>query len=382
MMHNRVRAVVESLHARSVLVAMVAAGAGSQALTWLLGIPGASRTVLEAVVPYGARAMFEYLGWLTPQHVSAQIAVALSAAAYARGQRFAEADAPVVGLSCTATIATDRPKRGRHRAHVSVWGAQSVVTYSLELEKGLRDRAGEELVVSQLALHALAEQCQLPESVPIDLAPSEALAVAQQPVGRPLGCLLDGTVDSLVAYAPGVMVPNLPVKAAILSGSFNPLHDGHIRLARVALAMLDLPVIFEISVRNVDKPPLSIAAIEPRLTQFDYRVHRVALSREPLYANKAALYPGSVFIVGYDTARRTVDPYYYDDDPEKMKVALAAVRAAGCRFLVAGRLGDEGFRTIANLPIPPEFIDLFEGIPEDRFRLDISSTELRRRAGG
>lgn len=62
-----------------------------------------------------------------------------------------------------------------------------------------------------------------------------------------------------------------------------------------------------------------------------------------------------------------------------MHEALAIVRRMACRFLVAGRLTRGHFHTLADLPIPTNFMDLFEAIPEAEFRLDLSSTELRQR---
>ena len=41
----------------------------------------------------------------------------------------------MVGVGCTAAIATDRPKRGAHRCHVAAWSQRGVTTYSLETVK-------------------------------------------------------------------------------------------------------------------------------------------------------------------------------------------------------------------------------------------------------
>src|SRR5690606_21233627 len=40
---------------------------------------------------------------------------------------------------------------------------------------------------------------------------------------------------------------------ALLPGSFHPLHDGHRGMARVARRKLSAPVVWELSVANVDK---------------------------------------------------------------------------------------------------------------------------------
>src|SRR5690606_25892970 len=54
----------------------------------------------------------------------------------------------------------------------------------------------------------------------------------------------------------------------ILPGSFYPLHEGHLGLARVASNMLNRPIAFELSALNVDKPPLEPEKVLDRLAQF------------------------------------------------------------------------------------------------------------------
>jgi hypothetical protein len=101
------------------------------------------------------------------------------------------------------------------------------------------------------------------------------------------------------------------------------------------------------------------------------------LTREPLFVGKAALFPGCVFAIGSDTAERLVDPRYYGGVAGR-DAALESIRANGCRFLVAGRVEDGAFRTLADIAIPNSFRDLFVELPERAFRLDLSSTEIRR----
>ena len=61
--------------------------------------------------------------------------------------------------------------------------------------------------------------------------------------------------------------------------------------------------------------------------------------------------------------------------------ALTTMREAGCKVLVAGRVEDGVFRTLEDVPIPNGFSEMFEAVPECRFRSDVSSTELRMDGG-
>jgi hypothetical protein len=95
---------------------------------------------------------------------------------------------------------------------------------------------------------------------------------------------------------------------------------------------------------------------------------------------KAALFPGCVFVLGYDTAARLVDPRYYGGEPDR-DAALASIRAQGCRFLVAGRVQDGTFHTLDEIAIPKHARDLFAALPEQAFRVDLSSSAIRAQQG-
>jgi hypothetical protein len=146
--------------------------------------------------------------------------------------------------------------------------------------------------------------------------------------------------------------------------------------------MLQAPVAFEISVTNVDKPPLAVTEVRARLAQFAWHA-RVELTRAPTFLEKSRLFPGATFVVGADTAERLVATRYYGHE-KRMVAALQEIADRGCRFLVAVRADTaERVRTLADVAVPPRFAHLFTPIPESRFRLDASSSDIRaRRAGG
>jgi len=257
-----------------------------------------------------------------------------------------------------------------------------VATYDLPLVKGQRDRAGEEEVVSRLIIQALARVCGLEAELPLGLAEGEEVEFQSQTHPNPIHRLLSGEAITVTVYPDGQMVVDEGHQAfAVLPGSFSPLHQGHQQLARVAAEILGTEVTFELSVVNVDKPPLTEAEIRERLRQFD-GPHCLVLTRAETFRQKADLFPGATFIIGWDTAMRLVHPRYYGGNEQAMLTALAEIWAAGCRFLVAGRQYDGRFRILADVPIPQGFAHLFQSIPEARFRADISSTALRSSTGG
>jgi hypothetical protein len=138
---------------------------------------------------------------------------------------------------------------------------------------------------------------------------------------------------------------------------------------------------FEISVTNVDKPPLAREAVKRRLAQFAWK-WPVELTRAPTFVEKSRLFPRATFVVGADTAERLFGPKYYGDDEGRMHAALEEIANAGSSFLVAVRVDAMGrVRALNDIPVPGRYADLFTEIPEHRFRLDTSSSEIRARAG-
>ena len=384
-MADDIKHLVTQIHNSPEMAIIAVSGAGAEALAWLLGVPGASRTVLEAIVPYSQGSMAEFLEHEPAgQYVSPETARAMAESAYRKALRLRRGDEPVVGLACTATIATDRPKRGDHRCCIATWDNKSVTIYNLKLAKGQRDRPGEEDVVSRIVLRALAEAFGIETVLPLGLLDTERLDVQRTERANPLQRLLDSVdkgynegVRTVTVYPDGRMVEDEPLQAAVMPGSFNPMHEGHERLAQVASETLGgREVVFELAVVNVDKPPLKESEVRHRLRQFEGR-WRAVLTRASRFYEKASLLPDCTFVIGWDTAIRLVDPRYYGDNEGAVLSALSDIRAAGCRFLVAGRTQQGVFHTLADIAMPSGFDDIFETIPESRFRADISSTELR-----
>ncbi len=101
--------------------------------------------------------------------------------------------------------------------------------------------------------------------------------------------------------------------------------------------MLGVSVVLEMSVTNVDKPTLDEGEVRKRVSQLPGSWD-MALTCATTFRDKAMLFPGCTFVVGWDTAVRLVDLAYYGGSERAMHEALEEIRGNGCSFLVAGRV--------------------------------------------
>ena len=394
-MTDALRQVVAAMHATPTALVYEFAGAGSDALAWLHAVAGSSRTVLEAVDRYSPGSLRDALGAHPSQAVSPEVAAGLAAHARRRALALAPEGVPVIGVGCTATIATDRTKRGQHRLCVAVEGALGRYALQLTLRKGERERDAEERLVSTMVLHAAAHGCGVLHRRSVALFEGERLEESFAPVPA-VAELLAGKRGHLALTPEGELRQGLPWPSrgvAIVSGSFNPLHEGHLGLAAAAQEYLGRRAAFELAPRNAEKPTIEALELYRRAAQFQGRAP-LLVTGVALFSHKAALYPGSVFVLGADTAERVLSPRFYDQAHDR-DAALDAVRAHGCRVLVAGRRSaaagssrdrtthaEEGFMTLDDIDVPARHADLFEALPESAFRADVSSSALRERWDG
>lgn len=416
-MQNRI---LEILRDGSPAAVLALTGGGGAAVAALLQTPGISAVLRAVHVPYSAEALTRFLGRQPDQFCSADAALAMATTAFGEAKALSEKPLsrspeteslaevltfptrnpespprrplektvviPAVGIGCTAALRSVEPKRGSHRAFVAVQTDSRTVLCGFTMEKATRSRSEEDELVGQLILRtwamAVCPEFDTLDDLPVKLASEQATELLNIRVVVPpaeIRRLCSGE-NRLVWSTPNGVAEGVPPEQlaslrGLVCGSFNPLHAAHMQLREIAERLLGGDVAYELSVGNVDKPALDFLSLEDRRRQF--LQHPVAITAVSRFYEKADLFRNVTFVIGVDTAQRLVDSRYYRGGMD-VETALRRIRDRGGSFLVAGRSVSGRFCSLNELNVPAGFADMFREIPESEFRLDLSSTELRR----
>jgi len=391
------------VHESPCKVVLAITGGGAEILGELLRHGSGSATVLDAVVPYITDAMDRFLGRKPDKYCSEKTARLMAMVAYQQALELSKGSgglaAPdVIGIGATCKLKAANERDGRkHEIHVAIQAVCKTGVCTLELAAD-RTREEEEKIAALLIFNVLARHCGVPE---IDFSDGigsgkerkegtgEEIIEKYASVFGPVGDLLRQQNSSQNSpYATlGVARINLnEAKASgepgkpgevklVFPGSFDPCHRNHIFMAKLASEKLNEPVHFEISLTNVDKPPIDFISLSQRLDSLrEYKEEAfmggLCLTNAPLFLQKVNLFPNSTFIVGADTIKRIFDAKYYNGSADTPTI-LRHFKEKNVRFMVFHRKSVE-------LSINPEVLEFCEIIPVDEYEDDgTSSTEIR-----
>jgi len=376
---------IELLNRFGAQVVVVVSGGGTQVIPQLLAESGASNVMLEALVPYAKSAVAEFLGGNPDAYCSDRTTRQLAVAGWQRSVKLSSQGRNNVGIAATASLRSGKPKMGQHRVHVATQRVQETVTATLQLTKNARSRLEEERVAALLCQDVLVstvtETTNHPWRKELEslLLPEEEIVRNEYraPVRWQKLWISEEVEVPIEINSAGQTRQRLGQvnNRLIFSGSFSPLHEGHLAMARIAEEIAERPVEWELSVTNVDKPMLDFIEVSRRVKQFEGKT--LWLSRAATFIEKVHIFPQSTFVMGADTYVRLIDPKYYHGSQKRLNDAMRTICRQSRGLIVFGRMQGQKFQNPTTCDVPPALREITYFVSEREFRMDVSSSGIR-----
>src|SRR6056300_1142614 len=360
--------IIEKIHSSPFRFVIVSSGGGTNAISEILKIPGASKSVLEAYVPYARESLDYYLLKQPDHYCSLDTTLSMAAKAYSAAKKIDlnSNHKNLLGVAVTASLATNYSKKGEHKFFIAIQTYKYSSSFSFTFpKKGELTREEEERIVTDHIIQAIAQSCKVQNH---ELVENSSLKIKTVKAEKNWVKLVANKIDFVSSSN---RIPEL-----IFPGSFNPFHSGHNSMSELAEKKTGLGLAYEICIQNADKPPLSYHEIEQTLKQFDYG-HEWVSTKAGKFTDKAALFPNSVFIIGADTLTRILDEKFYLNRKDMLD-QLDLFNSHNINFLVFGRKINNKFISLDLVSIPDHIAKRFSGFDEEIFRDDISSTLIRK----
>lgn len=215
-----------------------------------------------------------------------------------------------------------------------------------------------------------------------ELLPLERIVESLDPAGRPEARVIAAPIRNGRSLGVGSIG-----RVGVLPGSFNPLHDAHVALARHGAEAARLDAVFYcLSKRTVDKEQVTGLDLTDRLHIL--RLHcSTEFGRGALFVNRGlyvdqarivyGLFPSLRelwFLVGYDKMVQIFDPRYYAD----REAALTELFGMA-RFLIAprGHSEHDDLRRLLAQPENQRFAGFVEPLDLPVALRDVSSSDVR-----
>lgn len=365
----------DKLKQANVSIHLITTGAGAGFQNELWQTPGSSSYLSGCSFPYSPQEQEELLGFMPEHFACPEAAVDLASAAYMKAHQFN--GKPAVGIGLTASVASEKIHRGDHRVDACIITNDKVLLHHKVLKKdfGFQARIKDGKICDDLAFFMLLDALNLTDGNSgneyqngTDLALSRFFA-------RPF----------FTANGKRYQTLSDTNHWAIMSGAFNPPHEGHIGIAQAVEKQHGRRTVFEITANPPHKAKLSVQNLLQRsklLRGFDH----IFTQDLPMYVDKIAAFPKTSFVLGADAFLRMLDPKWGLKPQETLNVITPKFNGdgdnSGEAIIIADRLVDGKLMTKDDVLdwMYKQELDYnswhFESI---KGRWAISSTELRNK---
>lgn len=360
----------DELKKLGVNIHVVATGAGANIQSMLWETPGSSAYLSGASFPYSTEEQEEVLGFMPEHFCSEETSIDLACVAYMKSYKFGGKKS--IGIGLTASVASEKIHRGKHRIFATIITDDKILSSYTELEKyaGKSQRLVDNDTCNDVALDLLSDALDLriqDDDCTFGHEHKDNVSLAKKRFFlRPF------------FTANGKRLESLSDKNwHIMSGAYNPPHEGHFGVANMVEDDYGGKVVFEITEDPPHKDKLSIQDLLKRAKNLQ-GYDRLFTNNVPLYIDKARAYPNIPIIMGADAMVRMLDTKW-GVDPE---ACLKEFTKLGTTFYISGREIDGKFISrfdIAN-SLPYNLQQLFTAITKPvAGHWNFSSTEIRKK---
>ena len=161
------------IHNTDVSIGIVATGGGMQSISWLLSVPGASKTMVFVEVPYSITAVRKFTGQ-SKSFVNIETAYNFAQNAYQKSNNLLETpNKNVLGIGWSSALTTNRIRRGKNVCYIALCTNTQEIGVFLELKKDIRTRWEEDILVSKVIIMQISRVLKLPFEIEMELLPDE-----------------------------------------------------------------------------------------------------------------------------------------------------------------------------------------------------------------
>lgn len=307
------------------------AGGGFDIIGELTRYGGSSSKLLEVVCNQSTKVTDELLGYTPDKYVSKETVLRLAVQAYNRAVKLS-GNKESYGVAVTSKLTVDNEREGRENlTYIATHTNNSTGYYRCNVIKGSREEQEKQIV--DYILQAIG--------VTVD----ERNIILQKEWNVANNILFGSKIPETPLHTPiaSSLYEGLGESPVIFPGSFNPLHNGHLQLAKEAYRYTGKRVFLELSVLNPDKPKLDYVTINDRIQGIQKAINNnkeflagFIVSACPLFVDKINHYKKPIFVVGGDTMDRISNGNYGDLSVES---CTTLYRTAGVKFLYGQRQG-------------------------------------------
>jgi hypothetical protein len=363
-----------SLKEAGVSIHVIATGAGAGIINQLWSVPGSSAYLSGYSFPYAPEEQQELLGFMPEHFCSQEAAIDLASAAYMKAYKFG--GKKPVGVGLTATVASEKEHHGDHRVYCCVMTDNKInlLYYPIQKGRGATYRLLDGEMCDDFALFALIDILGLGlNRIDKNIQYIDATELARsQFFKRPFF-----TANGKRIEAPSSHEEYSLDYTALMSGAFNPPHDGHFGIVDAMWRDHGMQVVFETTANPPHKAALTVQELLKRAKLLQGH-DRLFTQNLPLYLDKARAFPGVPLVMGADAALRLLDPKWGQDPLETFR----ELDKLGTKLYIVGRNIDGKFVNRASIfkQVPDEISGFYlRNTMDVEGKWDISSTELRNK---